>query len=432
MKSFKSLLSEVAQPKPEEEKRFKNQHTVEVGKHPVAPEDQHKGIAKPKAKRKADQEGDADYDKAYVVKEAADVASPDESSMAMDQAKFISYVADEIKEYISGNKEFPEWMQNKLTGLHEKAKDMHAVMAGKYDESVNEGIIGTALGGIAGAALGSGISGALGSGAANAAGGLATKMGAAASTVNKVRKLANIAGRAAPAIAGAYIGNKTTEEELSPKQKKIDHNKNGKIDGHDLAMLRSKKKNEEVEQIDELSNDTLRNYHGAAALDLRKKREKLAKGTLTTKDHKQGQNRVTGLNRAANKMEEVELDEAHSTWNVSFKSSHKPQQVKARNTAEAIKKASKKAQSMHAQPTQIPQHKDVKKVSEEVELDEAFKAGILKFKDKSSMVIKKEDADIINSMMKNMSANSRKKMEETAMKDKAGFADILSFAKEAM
>lgn len=40
---------------------------------------------------------------------------------------------------------------------------------------------------------------------------------------------------------------KKKEEELSAAQKKIDHNKNGKIDGQDLAMLRKKKQNEEVE-----------------------------------------------------------------------------------------------------------------------------------------------------------------------------------------
>jgi len=66
-------------------------------------------------------------------------ASPDEAGMAMDQAKFIAYVANEVSEYIAGNNEFPEWMQNKLTGFHEKAKDMHAVMAGKY-ESVEESL----------------------------------------------------------------------------------------------------------------------------------------------------------------------------------------------------------------------------------------------------------------------------------------------------
>jgi len=79
-------------------------------------------------------------DKNYIesVNEEDDApASPDEAGMAMDQAKFIGYVADEIMEYIQGNNEFPEWMQNKLSALHEKAKDMHAVMAGKY-ESVEE------------------------------------------------------------------------------------------------------------------------------------------------------------------------------------------------------------------------------------------------------------------------------------------------------
>jgi Pyruvate/2-oxoacid:ferredoxin oxidoreductase gamma subunit len=69
------------------------------------------------------------------------------------------------------------------------------------------------------------------------------------------------------------------------------------------------KVNEEA-KLDEVSQETLRNYHAKAALDLRNKREKLDKGTLTSKDYKQGQNRVTGLNRSANKMEEVELDEA--------------------------------------------------------------------------------------------------------------------------
>ena len=63
---------------------------------------------------------------------------------------------------------------------------------------------------------------------------------------------------------------------------------------------------EEFNQLDEISQDTLRRYHGAAALDLRKKREKLAHGTMTTQDHKKGQRRVAGLNRAANKMESTD------------------------------------------------------------------------------------------------------------------------------
>jgi len=53
---------------------------------------------------------------------------------------------------------------------------------------------------------------------------------------------------------------KVSNEELKGGQKKLDKNNNGKLDKHDFKMLRK----EEVEQVDELSNKTLRNYTGAA------------------------------------------------------------------------------------------------------------------------------------------------------------------------
>jgi len=64
---------------------------------------------------------------------------------------------------------------------------------------------------------------------------------------------------------------------------------------------------EGVEQIDELSQDTLTNYHAKAGADLQKKRKKLMKGKLTSSEYKKGRNRAQGLNRSADKMkEEVE------------------------------------------------------------------------------------------------------------------------------
>lgn len=162
-------------------------------------------------------------------------------------------------------------------------------------------------------------------------------------------------------------------EELTGAQHKVDANKNGKLDAHDFKLLRSKKMKkeeveldetwsptgkvgkhketgeetreyakhdkegrptgerkwvsnksgksmkEEVEQIDELGQETLRNYHAKAAADLKVKRQKLDRGTLTSRDFKQGQNRVIGLNRAANKMEEVELDEVEQIDELSKK-----------------------------------------------------------------------------------------------------------------
>lgn len=408
MKSFKKILSEVMQPRPEEERRFKAQHTTEVTPHPVAPETQHKGgLLKPKARRRADQDGDANYDKAYVVKEAADKASSDEASMAMEQADFIAYVAREMKEHLKAGKEFPEWMQNKLSKLQQAAQDLHSNFGDHGDED-----------------------------------------GMDESYVSAAQRKAVWASR----------NEKGVKEELKGGQKKLDHNKNGKLDAHDFKLMRSKKMkedldeaekkrtpaylgtvhtddpdyekkvkelkskapaggtrvrgrapkaefkhlyrkggalhrssaqdvkpehssrvdvyakkagyNEEVEQIDELSQNTLMNYHAKAAADLRKKREKLDKGTLTTKDYKQGRNRVTGLNRSAGKMESVEITEE-------------------------------------------------------------FKQGIVKFKDKSQMILKKEDADALNNMFKGMSAANKSKMTSDAMESKTAFEEILGFAREA-
>jgi hypothetical protein len=73
-------------------------------------------------------------------------------------------------------------------------------------------------------------------------------------------------------------------------------------DGEDALVY------EEVKELDELSQDTLWKYHAKAGADLLKKREKLDKGTLTSKEYKQGRNRAAGLNRAADKMHEEMSD----------------------------------------------------------------------------------------------------------------------------
>jgi len=77
-----------------------------------------------------------DYDPS--IKEEDEPASPDESGMASDQLKFIVYAANEIMQHIQGGGEFPEWMQNKLSGTHEKMKGLHANINHDNVESVEE------------------------------------------------------------------------------------------------------------------------------------------------------------------------------------------------------------------------------------------------------------------------------------------------------
>jgi hypothetical protein len=70
MKNFKNLLSEVSQPKSGEEMRFKDQHKIELIKHPVALDHQFTGEIEglTKKPRSSDQKDDSAYDQAYLVK----------------------------------------------------------------------------------------------------------------------------------------------------------------------------------------------------------------------------------------------------------------------------------------------------------------------------------------------------------------------------
>ena len=95
MKTFKNILSEVAQPKSSEEKAFKDLHNQKPGQHPVAPDNQFSGdIGKPKAVRKADntpEKADAEYDTAYGDK-------PDQEPVLRKGRKFSQFRANESKE----------------------------------------------------------------------------------------------------------------------------------------------------------------------------------------------------------------------------------------------------------------------------------------------------------------------------------------------
>ena len=87
-------------------------------------------------KSKWAKDADANPNRAKAMGEAyePEPPSPDEKSMAMRQAKFIQYVGEELMEYMEQEKDFPEWMQNKLSELHQSAKDMHGVLAGEYED----------------------------------------------------------------------------------------------------------------------------------------------------------------------------------------------------------------------------------------------------------------------------------------------------------
>jgi hypothetical protein len=553
MKSFKAMMSEVAQPEPAEEKAFKAQHTVVADKHPVALDTQHKGT-KPKAKRKADQEGDANYDLAYesadleemkvknsdaafkleteisnlekrieklkplapkdddanmklamakkslkqkqdahsaLMRESAELTEQpkEEIPMMMNQLAFICYAAEEISGMIKINSDPEEWFQNKLAATHSEMKTLYSYMQGQNQmDYMNMGY--------------------------------ADDMDEALSP--KQKKIDHNNNNKIDGEDLAMIrAKKSVKEELKGNQHKIDKNKNGKIDKHDFKLLKKeaaekpvspfdlknyksqiptkagekagfdskkvstgtvysrkpvkeaayekdmdeKKKvivkgvkgmkstpftktfrnmaaydkwsdsdaagdyevqhvmHEEVEQIDELSKKTLNSYSDAAHKDFMK--------------NFQNDQNFTGVHAALRKAmakTNSAIGGVHSLKGRSKNPLRKDDAVQAglKTAADAVTAARKPFQHKMKVRNQGMDRADARLNKEEVELDEAFQQGIVKFKDGSSSVLKKEDADILNKLMGGMSSGSVKKMTETAMKDKTGFAEILAFAKEAM
>jgi hypothetical protein len=399
MKSFKKFVAEVAQPKPEEEKRFKDMHTYETKPHPVAEPHQHTGeISKPKAKRLADQEGDANYDK--PLKNAEKRMVPE----SVEEAEQI----DEI------SKELAARYLKKAPARAADAGDKVARASTAYDKETGDKQKKKGIRTF-----------------------LNTHKGVERAT-NRLMK----------------------DEELSAKQKKIDHNKNGKIDGHDLAMLR-KKKNEEVEQLDELSPETLDNYTAKAAMGdksdsaLRKKaraHKTLGNDAEAKRLKDKAKKRSTGfdkatarqlaqttgytgekgsrLDKAANKMpqsyrkvprkEEVELDETTS--------SALKRPVTQTGPDGKTRTVMKKARNDKTDDRGQDKFESVEMIDEAVKL----KRGPMRLKDGSQVMVSKEDADLLNRMFKDLSANNQRQMEKVMMMDKAGFEEIRGFAREAL
>lgn len=69
---------------------------------------------------------------------------------------------------------------------------------------------------------------------------------------------------------------------------------------------------------------------------------------------------------------------------------------------------------------------------ESIDLAENFKAGSVKLDDGSTVIVKKQDADLLNKMFNDLNTQNKKQMMKVAMTDKNGFEEILGFAREAL
>jgi hypothetical protein len=177
--------------------------------------------------------------------------------------------------------------------------------------------------------------------------------------------------------------------------------------------------NEEAEQIDEISASTLRSYidksrtDKKAAMKARADAEKNVKRYGMASDKKErddatrrGVNRNQGISVANKKLGTYPVDKAKA-------------KVMAREDVELdeISGYTKRTGKL---------------VKEETDLTENFKTGSMKLNDGSSIIIKDQDAKLLNQLFKDLNSANRSKMLNVAMTDKNGFNEILGFAREAL
>jgi len=68
-------------------------------------------------------------------------ASEEEAEMAGDQVEYIKYAIDEIKDSIEAGNSFPEWFQNKLSGVYTTLKDLHGYMEGDKRNDAEDEVV---------------------------------------------------------------------------------------------------------------------------------------------------------------------------------------------------------------------------------------------------------------------------------------------------
>ena len=233
----------------------------------------------------------------------------------------------------------------------------------------------------------------------------------------------------------------------------------------------------EAVELDELSKDTLMSYRGSAKINRRQNDEIIGSQMATNKQASKAERNIkkrsAGIDLAARKMrkEEFELDEAktdiyHKHMLKALGKSRLPKDHQYTSSianngdfvvfdgssrivgrikkgehdlkesafvakAAYAKKDNKKSFELGKKKFPVTIKKDVADEITE-DLTENFKTGSVKLNDGSSVLLKKQDADLMNQMFADLNPGNRKKMMKVAMTDKAGFEEILGFAREAM
>ena len=198
----------------------------------------------------------------------------------------------------------------------------------------------------------------------------------------QIRDVADVAAR-------IMSGQQPVAEELKGGQVKLDKNHNGKIDGQDFKILKGEKKvKEEVEQIDELSKDTLHSY-------VKKSFSDKEKPNLNTPERQKGLRKATSrlYKEDEEQIDEVKMADLPSTkvqgraYGASKPEPHAVDTIKGPNDAELKKIEAEKKKKKFSEMVSLYQDKGLKSLSEMLTKEEAtedeFNKEVADAKDKA-------------------------------------------------
>jgi len=157
--------------------------------------------------------------------------------------------------------------------------------------------------------------------------------------------------------------------------------------------------------------------------------------TVETDDHpvatdaqhpKKGKKKFSGV-RKVKANEEVDLEEA--TGKEIAAKMMKDMSMKAFASKVAKMKTVTRDNLEKMLPDYVAGAAITKLFEEEIFLDEAVKAGMMKLKDGKSVKVSKEDAATLNSVLEDLNPDNRKRMEEELRKDVKSYKNMLTFAK---
>lgn len=303
MKTYKQIISEVAEPIGDDEKRFKAKHVIQKIGHPVADENQFTAKNTKKDKSKISGYKDGEDETVYEAKMATCEACGEEYNAGGececgDDEEDDMDDMDEATLTSAENKK----KENIVTGMKKSKADLQA----RYGDKWKSLMYATA-----------------------------------------------------------------TKRALQAEAKKAKPGHNAAVMSKNISKVLSAVKKEESEQIDEISRDLARKYIGKVA-------------------------------------------DKKNTGEAS------PKEVAKRTAGVAL--AGKKAYDIGG--------KARVKATEEVDLDEAFKAGSMKLNDGSSVTLTNESSNALNGLFNQLSSTNKTKMEQKLMSGSKGFNEILAFAKE--